>query len=148
MLLREPAYQDAVESQALYNVLENEVIPCFYEQRNGELPVRWVKMMKACLSDFRSLWRYGSDDAQRRRGAEAYAGADGLGLSDSREHTPVRKPARGLQLTVASFNIQSYWLSEMRSIFSSCARRSECAYFFRWSMTPASVPPKSDSNQT
>ncbi|MEN8754116.1 MAG: alpha-glucan family phosphorylase, partial [Desulfobacterales bacterium] len=25
------AYQDAVESQALYNILENEVIPCFYD---------------------------------------------------------------------------------------------------------------------
>jgi starch phosphorylase len=43
------AYQDAVESQALYNVLENEVIPCFYEERSGELPVHWVKMMKASM---------------------------------------------------------------------------------------------------
>ena len=25
------SYQDAIESQALYNVLENEVIPCFYD---------------------------------------------------------------------------------------------------------------------
>jgi starch phosphorylase len=46
---QDPAYQDAVESQALYNVLENEVIPCFYEERNGELPARWVKMMKASM---------------------------------------------------------------------------------------------------
>jgi len=43
------AYQDAVESQALYNLLENEVIPCFYENRNGGLPDRWVKMMKASI---------------------------------------------------------------------------------------------------
>jgi len=39
-------YQDAVESQALYNVLENEVIPCFYDRKNGDLPVCWLKKMK------------------------------------------------------------------------------------------------------
>jgi len=42
-------YQDAVESQALYNVLENEVIPCFYDRKNGDLPVLWVKKMKAAM---------------------------------------------------------------------------------------------------
>jgi len=40
------SYQDAVESQALYNVLENEVIPCFYERKNGDLPGCWVQKMK------------------------------------------------------------------------------------------------------
>ncbi len=55
----DPAYQDAVESQALFNVLENEVIPCFYEKRNGGLPDRWISMMKAsmkmAIEDFCSL---------------------------------------------------------------------------------------------
>jgi starch phosphorylase len=43
------AYHDAVESQALYNILENDVIPCFYERKNGDLPLRWMKMMKASM---------------------------------------------------------------------------------------------------
>ncbi len=43
------AYQDSVESQALYNILENEVIPLFYERKNGDVPVRWLKMMKASM---------------------------------------------------------------------------------------------------
>jgi starch phosphorylase len=43
------AYQDTVESQALYNVLENEVLPCFYERNNGNLPVCWLKKMKASM---------------------------------------------------------------------------------------------------
>ncbi len=42
-------YQDSVESQALYNVLENEVIPCFYERENGDTPKRWIKMMKESM---------------------------------------------------------------------------------------------------
>jgi starch phosphorylase len=53
------AYQDAVESQALFNVLENEVIPCFYNRKNGDLPVRWLEMMKAsikmAMQDFCSM---------------------------------------------------------------------------------------------
>jgi starch phosphorylase len=43
------AYQDAVESQALYNILENDVIPCFYERKNGDAPSRWIKMMKESM---------------------------------------------------------------------------------------------------
>jgi starch phosphorylase len=42
-------YQDAVESQALYNVLENEVIPCFYNRKNGDLPASWLQKMKASM---------------------------------------------------------------------------------------------------
>ena len=42
-------YQDAVESQALYNVLENEVIPCFYDRKNGDLPSQWLEKMKATM---------------------------------------------------------------------------------------------------
>lgn len=45
----DPAYQDAVESQALYNVLENDVIPRFYDRRGGDAPERWLKMMKESM---------------------------------------------------------------------------------------------------
>jgi starch phosphorylase len=42
-------YQDAIESQALYNVLENEVIPCFYDRKDGNSPTCWIKKMKASM---------------------------------------------------------------------------------------------------
>ncbi len=42
-------YQDMVESQALYNLLENDVIPCFYERKNGNIPERWLKKMKSSM---------------------------------------------------------------------------------------------------
>ena len=45
----DPGYQDAVESQALYNILENDIIPCFYDRPNGSVPVRWIKKMKASM---------------------------------------------------------------------------------------------------
>ncbi len=40
------AYQDFVESQTLYNVLENDVIPEFYERGHGNLPRTWIRKMK------------------------------------------------------------------------------------------------------
>ena len=42
-------YQDSIDSQALFNVLENDVIPCFYERKNGDVPDKWLQMMKASI---------------------------------------------------------------------------------------------------
>ena len=42
-------YQDAVESQALYNLLEDDVIPCFYDRTAGNMPMEWIAKMKASM---------------------------------------------------------------------------------------------------
>jgi starch phosphorylase len=38
-----------VESQALYNILENELVPCFYDRKNGDVPAFWLEKMKASM---------------------------------------------------------------------------------------------------
>jgi len=45
----DPSFQDAVESQALYNLLENEIIPLFYDRPEGYLPRAWVHMMRKSI---------------------------------------------------------------------------------------------------
>jgi len=40
------AYQDTVESQAIYNILENEVVPLFYTRTADNLPRAWIHRMK------------------------------------------------------------------------------------------------------
>lgn len=64
----DPVYQDAIESQALYNVLENEIIPCFYEVPEGKLPKRWLQRMKAsmkmAMEEFCSLRMLGDYEQQ------------------------------------------------------------------------------------
>ena len=45
----DPNYLDAIEAQALYNVLENDVIGGFYERRNGYAPAGWIRMMKESM---------------------------------------------------------------------------------------------------
>jgi len=48
-------YQDQVEAEALYDLLEHDVIPTFYERGADRTPRRWVERMKACIG---SLCRF------------------------------------------------------------------------------------------
>ncbi|MDD2582843.1 MAG: glycosyltransferase family 1 protein [Desulfuromonadaceae bacterium] len=42
-------YQDQVEGRALYDLLEKEVIPLFYEQGSDGIPRSWIATMKASM---------------------------------------------------------------------------------------------------
>ena len=42
--------QDQVEAAALYDLLERDVVPAFYDRSSGRLPLRWILRMKASLS--------------------------------------------------------------------------------------------------
>ena len=43
-------YQDQVESQALYDQLEHEIVPAFYERGADGLPRRWIAGMKSSVA--------------------------------------------------------------------------------------------------
>ncbi len=38
--------QDDADSQSLYSLLENEIVPLYYERNENGIPVGWVRMMK------------------------------------------------------------------------------------------------------
>jgi starch phosphorylase len=42
-------YQDHIESNALYDLLEKEVIPLFYERSSDGLPRNWIEKIKASM---------------------------------------------------------------------------------------------------
>lgn len=44
------ASQDAVEANALYTLLEKEIVPIFYDRGRDGLPRAWIRMMKAAIS--------------------------------------------------------------------------------------------------
>jgi len=46
---RETEYQDQVEANALYALLEKEVTRLFYERGTDDVPRQWVDMMKTCI---------------------------------------------------------------------------------------------------
>ena len=39
-------YQDLVESTALYDLLENEIVPAFYDRSSDDVPREWTRLMK------------------------------------------------------------------------------------------------------
>ncbi len=42
-------YQDHKEAQNLYHLLEDEIIPLYYQSKNREVPEKWVNMMKESI---------------------------------------------------------------------------------------------------
>ncbi len=45
----DPNYQDEVESQALYDLLEKQILPLFYDRGVDNLPREWIVRMKNCI---------------------------------------------------------------------------------------------------
>jgi starch phosphorylase len=45
----DPNYQDQVEAEALYDLLERDVVPTFYDRGTTRLPRRWIALMKASI---------------------------------------------------------------------------------------------------
>lgn len=64
------AEQDRVESEALYNILEREVVPLFYDRDRTGIPREWVGMMKSCLKKL--AWAFSSNRMVREYGERAY----------------------------------------------------------------------------
>jgi len=45
------SYQDQIEAEALYELLERDVVPTFYERRANGLPRRWIERMKSGIAN-------------------------------------------------------------------------------------------------
>src|SRR5437762_11429449 len=43
-------YQDALEGQSLYNILEKQIIPLFYQRGVDNIPRDWIARMKTCMT--------------------------------------------------------------------------------------------------
>ena len=44
-----PDYQNRIESQTIYNLLEKTIVPLFYERGRDNLPREWIGMMKKSM---------------------------------------------------------------------------------------------------
>ena len=44
------AYQDQVEAEALYELLERQIVPAFYERRADGMPPKWIGLMKTSIA--------------------------------------------------------------------------------------------------
>ena len=55
----DPDRQDLMDMQATYDVLENEIMPLFYDRNGDGVPVGWVERQKHSLRNL--AWRYNAD---------------------------------------------------------------------------------------
>jgi len=46
----DPNFQDTVESNAIYNILEKDLVPLFYNVEESGLPRKWIEKMKRSMS--------------------------------------------------------------------------------------------------
>jgi starch phosphorylase len=92
-------YQDEVESQALFNVLENDVIPVFYDRIRGNPPEKWIQMMKAAMK--MAITDFSSDHMVREYTNRFYMPAAG-NLRELTEDSA--RKARDLALTQSRLN--------------------------------------------
>jgi len=53
---QDEAYQDAVESQALFDLLEKEIIPLFFDRGRDGLPRGWISRMKVSMRELGPLF--------------------------------------------------------------------------------------------
>ena len=67
-------YQDQVEASALYDILENDVVPTFYERRTDGLPRRWIERMKSCIGSL--CWFFNTNRMVREYCERFYLNAD------------------------------------------------------------------------
>mgnify|MGYP006280513821 FL=1 len=62
----DPGLQDEMDAESLYDVLENDIVPLYYDRSSGNLPTEWIGRMKESI---RTL----APEFSMRRMVKAYA---------------------------------------------------------------------------
>ncbi len=44
-----PEFQNQVDADSLYNILENQVVPLYYARPDGRLPLAWIQLMRESI---------------------------------------------------------------------------------------------------
>ncbi|HYC00955.1 MAG TPA: alpha-glucan family phosphorylase [Candidatus Limnocylindrales bacterium] len=79
----DPAVQDERDSIALMSVLENEVVPLFYERGDDGIPMEWLARVKHALATM--AYRYSADRMVLDYGTRLYAPAAGRVSAEIRD---------------------------------------------------------------
>ncbi len=81
---KSPEIQDARDAEALYQILEGEVIPLYYDRGAEGLPRRWIARMKRSICSLG--WRFSADRMVMDYVRECYVHAAGGSSSDMSRH--------------------------------------------------------------
>jgi starch phosphorylase len=99
----DPEAQDAFDANSLYDLLENEVAPTFYDRDADGIPRAWVQRMKESIAAFAPVYNTSRMVAEYAETAYARAAASWGRLRES---------------DLALAREQAAWLSRVRAVWS------------------------------
>ncbi|MCL4694592.1 MAG: alpha-glucan family phosphorylase [Candidatus Hydrogenedentes bacterium] len=97
-----PDEQDMVESQMLYELLEREVVPIFYDRSRDGLPREWIQRMKSAIRTISPVF-------STHRMVQEYAERFYLPCTVRRNGLKDNKRARSIALTKWKMKVHSSW---------------------------------------
>lgn len=100
----DPTYQDEVEANALYDLLEQEVVPLFYHRDAEGLPRQWITKMKAAI-------RHNCPFFNTARMVRDYALQAYFPASDRHHKLSVNQYAPAKELAQWKANLLEHWFN-------------------------------------
>ncbi len=97
----DPAWEKA-EAERLYDALEHEVVPAFYERDSRGIPLRWVTQMRASMATLTP--RFSADRTVREYTEKLYLPAAAAYQRRAADHG-----AEGRRLVAWQKNLESHW---------------------------------------
>ncbi|MFZ4641331.1 MAG: alpha-glucan family phosphorylase [Nodosilinea sp.] len=98
----DPDYQDDVEANALYEILEKEVVPLFYDRDKEEIPRGWVAKMKEAIY-------FNTPMFNTARMVKDYANQGYFAASDRAQVLISQNYGPGKELAVWKSRLQEHW---------------------------------------
>jgi len=97
----DPEVQDALDAASLYDILENEVVPLFYERDQLGMPQEWVRRMKGSIAAYAPVFNSSRMVAEYAEGAytpsaESWRWLRADGLREAREQRAWLERVRGV----------------------------------------------------
>ncbi len=102
-------YQNSVESQAMYDLIEKEIVPLFYDRGSDNLPRGWIAKMKATMCQLAPV--FNTNRMLRQYAEEFYAPA-------------AKRWTELVSDGMAKARQLSGWKDNLRNLFSRVAVRS------------------------
>ena len=121
-------HQDRVEASALYDLLEREIVPRFYDRSEGPVPRRWLERMKSSVSSLggrvsadRMLTDYVTRlyEPAARHGAEVAADGWSRALDVERWKKRVRDTWEDVRVTDIEGDSRAAEVGDAREVFAT-----------------------------
>ena len=81
------AAQDWPDAQDLYRLLEEEIVPAYYERDDGAIPMRWLDVMRRAMAT--ALWRFSTTRMLQEYTEQLYLPAAGVAVPVDRPRSRV-----------------------------------------------------------